>query len=194
MRISDLAEGAERRCCAMGMFDHVLIEGHRLPGIDPERLQRALKTERDGGQEDLTGVPVVFQTKDLENCLGTYVVKDGRLLERIYEHERVPEQERPYFGRPEWDEGGTVFGKDFYRRSGSRSVVGHHDRDFGYHGDLVFYATKKDLGLAEEHGAGLAISKARFADGDLRWIRSDDGEEGSGQKVRAWRTRRRRER
>lgn len=166
----------------MGMFDHVLIEGHDLPGVAPERLESARRTEKEGGQEDLAGEPVVFQTKDLENCLGTYVVKDGGLYERIYEHEDVPEEERPYRGRPEWDEGGTVFGKDFYRRSGSRRVVGHHDRDLGYHGDLVFYATKKDLGLAEEHGRGLVTFRARFTEGNLRWIRPHDEE--SGREVR----------
>lgn len=63
----------------MGMFDHVLIEGHELPGIIPERLERARRTEKEGRQEDLAGEPVVFQTKDLENCLGTYVIKDGGL-------------------------------------------------------------------------------------------------------------------
>ncbi len=175
----------------MGMFDYVVIEGHELPGIAPETLERAHRTEEEGGQEDLAGRPVVFQTKDLENFLGTYVVKDGRLYERIYEHDDVPEEERPYYGKPEWDEGGPVFGKDFYRRSGSRRVVGHHDRDLEYHGDLIFYATKKDLGLAEEHGAGLATFRARFAEGDLRWIRPHDAEE-TGPKIREWRTRRRR--
>lgn len=176
----------------MGMFDHVLIEGHDLPGIDPERLQRAHRTE-EGGQEDLAGKPVVFQTKDLENYLGTYVIKGGRLYERIYEHEDVPEEERPYYGMPEWDEGGRVFGKDFYGRSGSRRVVGHHDDDLEYHGDLIFYATKKDLGLAEEHSAGLATFRARFTDGDLQWIRPHHEEEG-GPEIREWRTRRRRRR
>ena len=41
----------------MGMFDHVLIEGHELPGIDPERLERAHRTDKQGGQEDLAGLP-----------------------------------------------------------------------------------------------------------------------------------------
>src|SRR5215210_3276802 len=175
----------------MGMFDHVLIEGHELPGIAPERLEHAHRTEEEGGQEVLAGRPVVLQTKDLENYLGTYVVKDGRLYERIYEHEDVPKEERPYYGKPEWDEGGPVFGKDFYRRSGSGKVVGHHDEDLEYHGDLVFYATKKDLGRAEEYGTGLVTFRARFTNGDLQWIRPCDGEE-SGSEVRRWRTRRRR--
>lgn len=173
----------------MGMFDYILIEGHELPGIAPERLERAHTSEEEGGREDLAGKPVVFQTKDLENCLGTYVVKDGRLYERIYEHEDVPEEERPYYGKPEWDEGGPVFGKDFYRRSGSRRVVGHHDRDLEYHGDLVFYATKKDLGLAGEYRMGLVDFRARFTEGDLQWIRPYDEDE-AGPEDREWRTRR----
>jgi hypothetical protein len=174
----------------MGMFDHVMIEGHELPGIAPESLERAHRTE-EGGQEDLAGKPVVFQTKDLENYLGTYVIRGGRLYERIHEHEEVPEEERPYYGKPERDEGGPVFGKDFYRRSGSRRVVGHHDEDLGYHGDLIFYATKKDLGLAGEYGAGLVTFRARFTEGDLQWIRPYDEEE-AGPEVREWRTKRRR--
>jgi hypothetical protein len=175
----------------MGMFDHVLIEGHELPGVAPECLERARRTEREGGREDLAGEPVVFQTKDLENCLGTYVIKDGRLYERIYEHEDVPEEERPYYGKSEWDDGGPVFGKDFYRRSGFRKVVGHHDDDLEYHGDLVFYTTKKDLGLAGEYGTGLVTFRARFTEGGLEWIKPCDREE-SGSEVRRWRTRRRR--
>ena len=105
----------------MGMFDHVLIEGHKLPGVDPESLERAHRTE-EGGQEDLAGRPVVFQTKDLENYLGTYVIKDGRLYERIYEYENVPEEERPYYGKPECDEGGPVFGRYYYTWSGSTTL------------------------------------------------------------------------
>jgi hypothetical protein len=176
----------------MGMFDHVLIEGHELPGIAPERLERAHRTE-EGVQEDLAGKPVVFQTKDLENCLGTYVIKDGRLYERVYEHEDVPEEERPYYGKLEWDEGGPVFGKDFYRCSGSRRVVGYHDRDLEYHGDLIFYATKKDLGLADEYRMGLLTFRARFTEGDLQWIKPYDEEE-AGPEDREWKTRRRHKR
>lgn len=51
----------------MGIFDHVIIEGHGPPGIAPERPERARRTETEGVQEGLAGVPVVFQTKDLEN-------------------------------------------------------------------------------------------------------------------------------
>jgi hypothetical protein len=177
----------------MGMFDHVLIEGHELPGIAPESPERAHRTEEEGGQEDLAGKPVVFQTKDLENYLGTYVIRDGRLYERVYEYDDVPEEERPYYGKLEWDEGGPVFGKDFYRRSGSRRVVSYRDEDLEYHGDLIFYTTKKDLGLAGEYGTGLVTFRARFTEGDLQWIRPYDRKE-AGPEIREWRTRRRRRR
>lgn len=157
----------------MGIFDYVLIEGHQLPGIEPERLERA---HREGSQVDLAGKPVVFQMKDLE----TYIIKDGRLYEWTYEHEDVPEEERPYYG------------KDFYRRSGSRKVVGHHDNDLEYHGDLVFYTTKKDLRLAEEYGTGLVdlqgtlhrrcppVDQALRQGGDLT------GDSGVEDQVKAW--------
>jgi hypothetical protein len=43
--------------------------------------------------------------------------------------------------------------------------------DLDYHGDIRFYATKKELGLADEWGSGLLEFKARFTHGDLEWIR-----------------------
>ena len=167
-------------------------QGPRVAGDRPG-TSRACPQDGQAGRAGRPGrfAGQVFQTKDLENCLGTYVIKDGRLYERIYEHEEVPEEERPYYGKPEWDEGGLVFGKDFYRRSGSRKIVGNHDEDLEYHGDLVFYATKKDLRLDGEHGAGLATFRARFTEGDLQWIRPYDREE-AGPEIQEWRTRRRR--
>lgn len=58
----------------MGMFDYVKVEGHELPGLDPERLE-----------ESQNGSPAeepAFQTKDMDNCLSVYVIKRGRLFER----------------------------------------------------------------------------------------------------------------
>ncbi|MCA1719495.1 MAG: hypothetical protein LC781_22625 [Actinobacteria bacterium] len=150
----------------MGMFDYVRVEGHPLPGLDPKLLDK-----RQDENESLAEGPAVFQTKDLENYLGTYVIKDGRLFRRIYERERVPEEEHPYHGKPEWDEGGEVFGKYHYRWVGSTRIVGHKDVDLDYHGDVRFYASKKELGLAEDRGSGWVEFKARFTRGDLEWIR-----------------------
>lgn len=150
----------------MGMFDYIRIEGHELPGLNRELLRESQKDN-----ESLAEEPTIFQTKDLENYLGVYVIRDGRLFERIYEREEVPEEERPYYGKPEWHEGGRVFSRDYYRRVGSKKVVGHRDMYLDHHGDILFYASKKNLRLAEEHGEGLVEFTARFTHGNLEWIR-----------------------
>jgi len=148
------------------MFDYIRVEGHVLPGLDPSVFERKQDDSESLGQE-----PAVFQTKDLENYLGTYVIKDGRLFERIHEREEVPKEERTYYGKPEWNEGGNVFGKDYYRRAGSMRIVGHKDVDLDYHGDILFYASKKELGLAGDGESGLIEFKVRFTHGCLEWIR-----------------------
>lgn len=151
----------------MGMFDYVRVEGHALSGLDPKLFE-----QRQDENESLVEGPAVFQTKDLENYLGTYVIKDGRFFERIYQREKVPEEERTYYCKPEWDEGGKIFGKDHYRWVGVKRIVGHKDVDLDYHGDIWFYASKKELGLAEDRRSGLVEFKARFTHGDLEWIKS----------------------
>jgi hypothetical protein len=68
----------------MGMFDNVKME-YPLP--DPE-------------VQDQT-----FQTKDLECLLDNYTVtREGHLILHKVRFETVPEEERPGFGKPEWDE------------------------------------------------------------------------------------------
>lgn len=178
------------------MFDYVRIEGHELPGVDPEKLQQAQGpvrkvTEIDGmavyEDGDLGGRNAPFQTKDFDRSLSTYVIKDGRLFERRYRREGVPEEERPYHGKPEWDRGDPeglervrkrtgrspswLFYPEYYREFGSERVAGHEDRDLGYHGDLVFYASEEDLDVAEDRGRGIVEFRARFTHGGLDWIR-----------------------
>ena len=46
----------------------------------------------------------IFQTKSLVNCLDKYVItKDGELVHHSFNWETCPEEERPYYGKPEWD-------------------------------------------------------------------------------------------
>jgi hypothetical protein len=85
----------------VGMFDYVRVEGHKLPGLDPRILE-----ESQDKNESLAEGPAVFQTKDMENCLSIYVIKDGRLFERIHETEEVPEEESARYDR---SEGETTF-------------------------------------------------------------------------------------
>jgi hypothetical protein len=47
----------------------------------------------------------VFQTKSFDCCFKDYTVKkDGTLVEHSFVLEVVPEEERCYYGKPEWDE------------------------------------------------------------------------------------------
>ncbi len=50
-------------------------------------------------------------------------------------------------------------------------IVGHKDVDLDYHGDILFYASKKELGLAGDWESGWIEFKARFTHGGLEWIR-----------------------
>ena len=51
------------------------------------------------------------------------------------------------------------------------STVDLDGRNLDYHGDVRFYASKKDLGQAEDGGSGLVKFVARFTHSDLKWIR-----------------------
>ena len=61
----------------MGMFDYVRVEGYDLPGLAPELFEESLDRS---SAEELS----VFRTKDLDNHLGVYVIKCGRLFERSH--------------------------------------------------------------------------------------------------------------
>ncbi len=60
------------------MFDYVRVEGHELPGLAPGLSGESLN---ESPAEELP----VFQTKDMDNCLGTYVIKRGRLFGRSHQ-------------------------------------------------------------------------------------------------------------
>jgi hypothetical protein len=139
----------------MGMFDYVRVEGHILPGLDPKPFE-----ERQDENESLVEGPAVFQTKDLENYLGTYLIEDGRFFERIYETEKISGE------RAEGDEDNPFFFWPVLRRTGC-----YEDRDLDYHGDVRFYASKKELELAEDWESGWVDFEARFTHGDLEWIK-----------------------
>lgn len=52
----------------------------------------------------------------------------------------------------------------------SGHIGSHEDMDLDYHGDIRFYAGKKELCIVEGDENGLADYKARFIHGDLEWI------------------------
>ena len=53
----------------MGMFDTVVIEGLKLPNL-PKDINTFLKSVNET-------VPSNLQTKDLDNCLSTYIIKEN---------------------------------------------------------------------------------------------------------------------
>lgn len=103
----------------------------------------------------------VFQTKGLECLLDRYTItSDGRLILHQVRYEAVPEEERPYYGTPEWERGGLV------RSLGCMRAVPVGDVELPFHGDLVFYTSR---------GTGPDMEwfeyQARFTEGKLQWIR-----------------------
>jgi hypothetical protein len=107
----------------MGMFDYVICE-YPLPRNAPKYA-----------------VGAQFQTKDTESqYLETYVItKEGRLIHRAVKYENIPENERPYYGKPECEESGL------YRLMGSRRKVLTGDVvDTNYHGNLKLSCGNKD--------------------------------------------------
>jgi hypothetical protein len=100
----------------MGMFDEIKCL-YPLPG--------ATKEVQEG----------VFQTKDFDNAMDNYTItEDGRLIlhEKVYEH--VPEEERPYYGKPEWE-------KPIFRIFGCLKSTPIGDKEIPYHGYINIYTT-----------------------------------------------------
>ncbi|MBA3946955.1 MAG: hypothetical protein H0X37_20635 [Herpetosiphonaceae bacterium] len=141
----------------MGMFDNLRV---LAPLPDPEYQERT------------------FQTKSLECCLSDYTITvDGRLMLREVDWEATPEEEMPYYGTPEWEQGGIVRFVGSMREKSARDVMLDD-----FHGDLIFYTTVNapdDAVFAINFGEGTTTPiqpvtvyyKARFTDGRLQWIR-----------------------
>lgn len=127
------------------MYDYIKCE-YPLPGDPPEWVR---ENALDG----------VCQTKDTDAMfMETYTITaDGRLVHHTVRYEAVPENERPYFGKPEWE-------SEFMRLCGSvRSVPTGAVELSDYHGDLRFY-TSNDAGKFYEY-------VARFTNGVLQQIK-----------------------
>jgi len=102
----------------MGMFDNVNVY-YELP--DPEV------------QDD------VFQTKSFENMMDNYTItEEGRLILHKCHWEEVPEEERPYYGKPEWEESGL------WQAMGSMKTIYDGDVDTNYHGMAEIYTILTD--------------------------------------------------
>jgi hypothetical protein len=76
----------------------------------------------------------VFETKTFDGLLDSYTItRDGRLILHAVAYEFVPQEERPYYGTPEWN---SPWGH--WEGAFRRVPVG--DVEIPYHGDLEFSA------------------------------------------------------
>lgn len=134
----------------MGMFDYIECEYPMPKGF--EFLQEA---------ED-------FQTKDFQNVMDKYTItKEGRLIHHKYIWDIVPEEDRPYYGKPEWNE------NPLFRMMGSISMVHTGDEYMNFHGYIRFYTSVKEKEIyitadgEERHKHSFYNLKAKFTDGQL---------------------------
>ena len=103
----------------MGMFDYIIVE-FPLPDSAPDWIKETTIWQSKGTPAQL---------------METYVItKEGRLIHRSVRYEAVPEEERPYWGKPEWDTSALA------RFCGMMTSVSTGDVDINYHGDLYISA------------------------------------------------------
>lgn len=77
-----------------------------------------------------------FQTKSLHPQMSQYTITaDGRLVHHMERWESVPEEERPAYGTPEWDD-------PLAQNFGAVRTVPMGDVEIPLHGDIRFYASK----------------------------------------------------
>ena len=130
------------------MFDEITC-GHPLP-----KTGYKLPEGHDG-----------WRTKDLENLLDRYTITaDGRLVLHRVRRELAPEEERPYYGTPEWD-------RPWGKLAGSLRSVPVGDEEVPHHGDVRFYGA-----FRIEGGEGRVWVEfgARFTEGRLSRIEVED--------------------
>lgn len=104
----------------------------------------------------------VFQTKSFDCVLARYTITaDGRLIEHTARYESVPEEERPHYGKPEWE-------KPFMRSAGSMKATPTGDEEIPFHGDAFFYTSRGEPGTETFEPFEY---QARFTEGKLQWIK-----------------------
>jgi hypothetical protein len=121
----------------MGMFDYLTV---RIP----------IKNKP-------YSVEGTYQTKSFDNTLTHYVIReDKRIYELIRKYEEVPEELRPNYGKPEWDDENAL--KRFMARNeGSFIITDEKWVDMNYHGIIEFH----DIGTDEVYYSFMA----KFTDG-----------------------------
>ncbi|MGH3090684.1 MAG: hypothetical protein ACRDSJ_25675 [Rubrobacteraceae bacterium] len=107
-----------------------------------------------------------FQTKDLECLLDKYTITaSGLLILHREVWEPVPEEERPYYGSPEWE-------KPLGKWIGSMRSVPVGDEEIPHHGDIFFYDS---FTMKGESGHRIWLEyRTRFTEGSLARIKVED--------------------
>jgi hypothetical protein len=101
----------------MGMFDNI-------------KCKKELPLTEELKKLDIEWYEINFQTKDLENCLGNYIIsEDGELLEEIvkYEYTYFTEDEKKQKKHRPWN-----LIKD-------QKVIEKYTKTVNYHGTIMFY-------------------------------------------------------
>ena len=125
----------------MGMFDQIRCE-YPLP---------------DSQVQD-----AVFQTKTFDSVLDDYTItRDGRLIHHTVEREVVPEHERPYYGKPEWE-------RPLFQILGSWKSIPTGDVEVPFHGDLIFYTS---TGSQKDGNCEFYEYQMRFTEGRVQWVK-----------------------
>jgi hypothetical protein len=102
----------------------------------------------------------VFQTKSLGRAMDQYAItRDGRLILHEARYETVPEEERPLYGTPEWEN------RPWLQLLGSMTRVPVGNREIPYHGHLLFYTY-----LGERPDGETFEYLAKFTDGRVEEI------------------------
>lgn len=82
----------------------------------------------------ITKIGLIFQTKTFDGLLDKYtIIETGRIIHHSCHWEVVPEEERPYYGKPEWEK------NTIYQIMGSLKTVHDADIDINFHGYLNMY-------------------------------------------------------
>ena len=126
----------------MGLFDEIRCH---YPVPDPEVQDQ------------------IFQTKSLDTGLDRYTMtRDGRLILHQVRYESVPEEERPYYGTPEWESSPVA------RSFGYMRAVPVGDVEIPHHGDIIVYTS-----IREGQSHKRFEYRVRFTEGRVQWIKRE---------------------
>jgi hypothetical protein len=130
----------------MGMFDYVSVYCS-LPIDAPDWVDNA----------------TIFRCKQTEaQYTENYAItKEGHLIHHSVQWESVPEEERPFYGKPEWNNGGS-----WYKSFGCMRSIPAGNVEIKFNGYLCLTA------MTIDQPYHFYECVAKFTDGQLQWIRS----------------------